>query len=363
MSDSVAEHIAALKDHDWGIREESALALGECGDPRGVSPLIEMLKDSDRAVREAATSSLTTIGEPAVLPLGTCLQDPNFTIQEMAASILAAIGDNRVIDPLIGALLSPDWIVRMYAARALARIRAPEAVETLVLLLQDTVKAVREEAASAIVALGEKSIPSLLKALDNPDWRVRLRVVEAMGMVKLPFAIEPLLSLLSHDPDTAVRQDAARALGEIGDRRAVPGLLTALDQTKIRTPVIEALGNIGDPQAIPALVTIINGLMTADYEGRLSACQDDRYKQDLVPIETAVKALASIGDVCVIPTLLKALRSTLLRAEAAEALAILGQPAIPHLLTILKTDHDENIHYHVRETLSRIGWRPGRIKL
>jgi len=40
MADYVSEQIAALRDEDWGVREDAALALGQSGDARGVRPLI-----------------------------------------------------------------------------------------------------------------------------------------------------------------------------------------------------------------------------------------------------------------------------------------------------------------------------------
>ena len=82
MADSVAEHIAALDDEDWGIREDAAVALGQFNDPRSIQPLIRLLRDSDRAVREAAAASLTALGQPAVQSLGFCLQDPNLQVQQ-----------------------------------------------------------------------------------------------------------------------------------------------------------------------------------------------------------------------------------------------------------------------------------------
>ena len=39
--------------------------LGQYQDPRSVQPLIRALKDSDRSVRIAATTSLTALGELA----------------------------------------------------------------------------------------------------------------------------------------------------------------------------------------------------------------------------------------------------------------------------------------------------------
>src|SRR5881409_1531382 len=131
MADSVAEQIAALKDEDWAIREEAASALGSCRDTRAVIPLVAALRDPDRAVRDAAIAALTAIGEASVPALAGCLADRDLTLQESAASILAVIADARVVDPLIASLDSPDWIVRMHAAKALGRIGDPKAVKPL----------------------------------------------------------------------------------------------------------------------------------------------------------------------------------------------------------------------------------------
>ena len=46
MADSVAEQIAALKDEDWAIREEAAMALGTFRDPRAVAPLVGLFASS-----------------------------------------------------------------------------------------------------------------------------------------------------------------------------------------------------------------------------------------------------------------------------------------------------------------------------
>ena len=327
------------------------------------SPLISALKDSDRAVRTAAITSLTAIGEPAIVPLGHCLQDADPNVQESAACILAKIGDHQVLESLISALLNSNWIVRSQAARALGRIGDPKAVDTLILLLQDKVPAVRDEASAAITTLGEPSIPPLLEALSHKEWKVRLRATEALALLKPQAAVEPLLVLMEHDPDTAVRQDAIRALGEIGDARAVEPLLKALDQTSLKPLAISALGKIGHAQAVPQLMAMVNGLVTAHYEGRMAACEDDRYQEELPGVEAAVKALAEIGDPRAIPTLREALKSTLIRVEAAEALTHFGKAAVSPLIEMYKTETDDNIRYHVKETLARLGWRPNQIRL
>jgi len=244
-----------------------------------------------------------------------------------------------------------------------AVLGTPQAIDTLILLLQDKVPAVRDEAVGALTALGEPSIPPLLEALTHKEWKVRLRATEALAWLKPQAAIEPLLALLDHDPDTAVRQDAIRALGEIGDPRSVEPLLNAMNQTSLKTHAIIALGRIGNPQAVPRLIAIVNGLVTEQFDGRMAACEDDRYQEDLPPVEAAVKALAQIGDARAIPTLLEALKSTLTRVEAAEALTHFGKAATSPLIEMYKQGTDDNIRHHVKETLARLGWRPNQYRL
>lgn len=362
MADSVMEHIAALKDEDWGIREDAATALGESRDPRGVRPLIEALRDSDRAVKTTAAHALTAIGDPAVEEVGRCLQDPDSSVQEAAASILSMIGDARVVEPLHSALLSRNWIVRMHAARAVARLADPRSVETLMLLLQDTVPAVRDEAIAALRAIGDQASGPLAEALEHHDWRIRLRATEALCVVKSQAAIVPLVNLLKRDPDTAVRQEAARALGNIGDPMAVDALLDVVNDPRLQVRAIEALGKIGDRRVLPFLFRLIGELKTGDYRDRTPACEDNRYEQELACVEEAIRALARIQDDEAVPVLIKALQSTLIRKEAGDALVQFGQKAVAPLVSQLKHEQDENIRYHVTDTLKQLGWNPNRVR-
>ena len=83
-------------------------------------------------MREAAIGALRAIGAPSVEALGACLRESDLAVQESASAILTTVADRRVLLPLIEALASGDWIVRMHAAKALGRIGAVEAVAPLV---------------------------------------------------------------------------------------------------------------------------------------------------------------------------------------------------------------------------------------
>ena len=360
MADAVAEQIAALKDEDWAIREEAATMLGTLRDPRAVVPLVSVLRDGDRAVRDAAIGALLAIGEPAVITLGACLSDPVLTVQELASSVLAAIADARVLTPLMAALASPDWIVRMHAAKALGRIQDPGAVARLVPLLQDSVKAVREETSTALAAIGEVALPSLLGALAHGEWMVRLHAVEALGKTRSPEAVAPLLSVLFNDRDRAVREDAVRALGQIGDARAVEFLMTAMKEPELRPLAVEALGQIGDRRAVSVLINVLEGVDRPEVSRANDGC-GDHGDEEILTLSAAVRALGAIRDETALPSLMKALRHTGTRADAADALTRFGSAVIVPLLAALARESDDNIRYHIKETLAKVGWRAGRI--
>ena len=361
MADSVLENIAALKDEDWEVREDAASILGRARDSRAVLPLLALLGDEDRSVRMAAIDALKEIGESSVVPLGSCLSNQDTNIQESAASILSHIADSRVLTPLLEALGSSNWIVRMHAAKALGRLKDPQAAEPLFPLLQDKVKAVREETVHALVQLGDAGVPFLLKGLKHEEWIVRLHAIEALGKMKSSEGVEALLYVLCNDRDSAVRIDAARALGDIGDPRAVDHLILAMKDIDLRPVAIEALGKIADGRAVPALVSVMERADTPPDDRIITGC-GDRYAEEMASVEAAVTALGLIKDESVIPTLLNALQNTMIREEAANALVAFGERAVSPLLEVYKKDPDDNIRFHVKEALQRLGWRPNRLK-
>lgn len=359
MSNSVTEQIAALRDEDWAIRQEAAGLLGTFKDPRAVVPLVALLRDEDRSVREAAVESLRSIGTPAVEAVGACLEQPDLSVQEAASAILSTIADERVLPSLIMALRSNDWIVRMHAAKALGLVRHADAIAPLIPLLQDKVKAVREEAAAGLAAIGDPAIPSLVTALRHEEWLVRLHAVEGLGKTRSPQAVEPLLSVLFNDHDSAVREDAVRALGALRDPKAVEYLLIAMREPGLRTLAVEALGQIGDTRAVPVLIEVLTGTRPPEATRAVAGC-GDQWNEEFITQSAAARALGMIGDEAAIPSLVDALDPTYTRADAAAALATFGTKVIPFLIPLLTDSTDENVQFHVRETLTLAGWRPRR---
>lgn len=94
----------------------------------------------------------------------------------------------------------------------------------------------------------------LVSALQDEDERTREGAVKALGEIGDARAVEPLIVVLEAQ-DGPIRWKVARALGEIGDARAVEPLIQALADEKglVRLEAAKALGKIGDRRAMEVL--------------------------------------------------------------------------------------------------------------
>ena len=104
-----------------------------------------------------------------------------------------------------------------------------------------------------------RNVNGLIKALGyKKDWEVRWDAARALGEIKDPRAVEPLSAALK-DERFSVRQAAAEALGKIGNARAVEPLIAALgdERSDMRQAAAKALGAIGDARAMEPLIAAL----------------------------------------------------------------------------------------------------------
>ena len=166
-----------------------------------------------------------------------------------------------------------------------------------------------EQAAAALVAIGHRSVPALLRSLKSSSWIARRNAAWALGALDDRRAGAPLIEMLG-DPEPGVREQAAWALGALNEPAAVPALVTTLkDQSpKVRSQSAWALGAIDDRRAVDALVQSL-----ADGEGGVRA--------------QASWALGAIGDSRALNALLPALKDpdAGVRRQAAWAIGVLSR--------------------------------------
>ncbi len=246
--------------------------------------------------------------------LGRKLQSSDAEERREAAIDLGRAGKESA-PLLLRALGDPDWRVRKTAVEALVVFGGPAVIDGLIQLLSSHDNAgARNSAIEALVHLGAASVGPLLGHIADPDADVRKFIVDVLGDIRDPRAAPPLIERLN-DPDENISVAAAEALGKIRDRRAVPALTACLaryDQGWLDYAAAEALGEIGDESALGPLIAAL---------GRSSLR------------EPVLESLGKIGNVSTLAPLI---------AGLADPLRIVREVAVVALTTIYRKSGEDD---------------------
>lgn len=95
-------------------------------------------------------------------------------------------------------------------------------------------------------------VDGLLAALNRPAWEDQFHAIEALGNLRAPRAVEPLLAILrDRGADLALRERAAVALGRTRDPRVLPALIDALGAEAISADIFTVGALLGNPASLP----------------------------------------------------------------------------------------------------------------
>jgi HEAT repeat protein len=199
-----------------------------------VKEQIQRLYSSDAVDRGSAAFHLAKMGERAVpaipflvanlhdsAPIISCgvsgCQDPHHDISpaDEAEKTLLKFGKASV-DPLLASLQDKDPQVRRRITGMLGKIKDPRSVPGLLSAMKDENRNVSMAAATSLTEIGEPSMTGLTDVLKNPQIPIETRAdaAWALGIIKKPGAVEPLIAALNEkDPD--LLKQASRSLSRI----------------------------------------------------------------------------------------------------------------------------------------------------
>ncbi|MBD1844943.1 HEAT repeat domain-containing protein [Cyanobacteria bacterium FACHB-63] len=152
---------------------------------------------------------------------------------------------------------------------------------------------------SSSEALGAEplTVEQAIANLSSSDTSLRYYAAWWLGkfQVQDSSAVDALILALEDEDDRTemggypLRRNAARALGKLGDRRAVPGLTRCLecDDFYVRESAAQALGLLGDSSCVPQLMALL--------EGGIEVAQFVPDRPHLVqPVEAVLEALGAL---------------------------------------------------------------------
>jgi HEAT repeat protein len=107
--------------------------------------------------------------------------------------------------------------------------------------------------------LGPEDVPALVEALNDPQCPMRYLAAGRLGEIGDPRAIPGLIQALDHNHGFIVRMWAAHALGDLRDSQAVEPLIQCLEDEEscVRSAAARSLGKIGDQRTVEPLIRLL----------------------------------------------------------------------------------------------------------
>ncbi|MFH1706424.1 MAG: HEAT repeat domain-containing protein [Planctomycetota bacterium] len=237
--------------------------------------IIRDLRSDDRTTRLYALKGLGDLGteaEPALPAVQAFIRnerDQDVRWKATAALGVLALSSDKAIPFLIGVFRDRSRMVFSTVLLALVKIGG-RAVPFLVKALDDPHYFIRSGAAGVLARIQDpavaRCVPRLVQALADPEASVRASAALALGAIKPAtlMAVQGLLGVLE-DPEWRVRDFAVTALGKTGPLtgEVIPALARKLQNTgeedMIRYDAIAAFEEMGPAavQALPMLATVL----------------------------------------------------------------------------------------------------------
>jgi len=355
--------IEQARSSDPDARQKAAYVVAHATDGRDLPLMFELLGDKDWRVRKTIVDGLVGDPQPEVIDglLGALADPENAGKRNSATEALMRIGA-AAIDPIVGRLKEEkDIDVRLSLVNLLGDLRNAAGFQTLLGILAH-----------------------------ESDINVASSVVSSVGKYRDAAALPHLVRVLQRD-DLWLKFHAVEALGEIGDRAALPRILPLYAEKSLRKPVLEAIGKIADVGTVSFLLKIISEdeklnltalralvriaeankpriVMQAERQLVQRKFRESFPKEKIPPLiehlhSTSkrdvklfiLKFLGWSGDARALPVLMSYLEQPDTAETAAQALIDFGRGAVASILETLRNADEDEVVALLLRTLNVIG--------
>ena len=203
--------------------------------PAMIPDLLKVLKlyGDERDNREKIVKTILNIGKSAVPVLMRLVEDKDEEIRLLAMEILTQLKDKRSLSVFRKALRSTNYRIRGQAVYFLGTMKDKKATLGLVKLLVEG-QVEKQSVGSALTKIGDRKVlPLLREALNDSDSeKYIIGIIYTLGELKDSESTLNLMNILLGDSNPEVREEVASALGKIGDVRALPALRQVAEEIK-----------------------------------------------------------------------------------------------------------------------------------
>jgi HEAT repeat protein len=359
------ELIEQARSSDPDARQKAAYAVSHAGQDRDYPLMFELLGDKDWRVRKTIVDGFVREPDGEVVEglIGALADPENAGKRNSATEALIRIGDTAIASIVAHLRRETDIDVRLSLVNLLGDLRSAEGFDILTELLE------REK-----------------------DINVSSSIVSSLGKYRDASALPPLMRVLQRD-DLWLKFHVVEALGEIGDRAALPAVLPLYGEKSLRKPVLEAIGKIADVGTVAFLLRIIAEeeklnltalralVRIAEASKPRIVEQAERHliqrkfresfpREKLSPLvdhlgatpkrdvkNFILKFLGWSGDARALPILMQYLEMPDTAEVAAQALIDFGTTAVPAILETLRNAEEDEVIALLLRVLNVVGGR------
>jgi len=225
------------------VRVEALRALAAMGDPSSRPVLERVRRDSDGAVRDACTLALARLGMGGVEEFFAALEDPDPEVRSKAVRLLGETRSPSLIARLKPLADDTEFAVRAAVMEALGDIGSADALPILEDGLADQNERVRAKAVEAAGEIPDRASVALLESA-RKTTNAHIELLALRGLARRGEPVDAALAERALGrPDTDTQLLAIETLEAAGGSRAVGALESALDDRdfKVRVRAAAAL--------------------------------------------------------------------------------------------------------------------------
>jgi HEAT repeat protein len=267
--------------------------------------------------RVRAAHDLAKQGEDAIPKLLPYVGDIDISVRIEAVKALDEIGGPKTVDPLVKLATDPDPEIEVRATDGLVNVYLPGYLKTG---LSGSVQRVGTSIKAKFTGPNDQVIDAYVE--------VRPEVIAALG------------KLVRTGAGTDARANAARAIGILRGKAAVPDLIEALHSKddSVMFESLTALEKIRDPSAAPRIAFLLRDLEEKIQIAALSTTGILLNRDAEPDVRNALQHAKNVK----------------VRRAALTTLAMLGVPADREVLLSYLSDKDDNLRSAACEGLGRI---------
>ena len=246
-----------LQDEVWQVRAGAAEALGLIGDKASIEALVLRIQDNIEKVQEQAVSALVRLGKRATIPLLNALNRERDKFSQRAfLKCLGNIGDPKSASALINYLRSSYFVVRQTAVAALVRF-GPSIINLLLPTLSYNHSDIEPFRKDACDREHPELQLRAIKALGGLEEHRAVKLLKELVGESLPDIQEAAMQALTQIGCAAWgRACAMKVLAEVGDASLVPQITASLQDNSdnVRMETVRALAKMSGPEAVKHLI-------------------------------------------------------------------------------------------------------------